>query len=73
MMSRAAAIRSYRADDVKHDLEKKGILVQAASWQGIVEEAPGAYKDVDTIAEVSHEAGIATKVVRLRPLGVIKG
>ncbi len=73
MMSRAAAIRSYRADDVKHELEKKGILVQAASWQGVVEEAPGAYKDVDAVAEVSHEAGIATKVVRLRPLGVIKG
>ena len=37
------------------------------------EEAPGAYKDVDRIAEVSHKMGIATKVARLVPIGVIKG
>lgn len=73
MMSRAAAIRRYRADAVKRDLERKGIFVQSASWKGVVEEAPGAYKDVDAVAEVSHKVGIATKVVRLRPIGVVKG
>jgi tRNA-splicing ligase RtcB len=73
MMSRAAAIRRYRADAVKKDLERKGIFVQSASWRGVVEEAPGAYKDVDAVAEVSHKVGIATKVGRLRPIGVVKG
>lgn len=73
MMSRAAAIRSYRVEDVKRELGRKNILIEAASWQGVVEEAPGAYKDVDAVAEVSHRVGIATKVVRLRPIGVVKG
>jgi len=62
-----------RAEDVKHELEEKGIFIQSASWQGIVEEAPSAYKDVDAVAQVSHDVGIATKVARLRPIGVIKG
>src|SRR3972149_1616696 len=73
MFSRSAAIRSMRAEDVKHELEEKGIFIQSASWQGIVEEAPSAYKDVDAVAQVSHDVGIATKVARLRPIGVIKG
>jgi tRNA-splicing ligase RtcB len=73
MMSRAAAIRRYQANGVKRDLERRGIIIQSASWKGIVEEAPGAYKDVDAVAGVSHRLGIATKVVRLRPLGVVKG
>jgi len=73
MMSRSAAIRNFRANDIKYNLEQTGILVQSASWKGIVEEAPGAYKDVDEVAEVSHKIGIATKVARLRPIGVVKG
>jgi tRNA-splicing ligase RtcB len=73
MMSRSAAIRTYRAEDVKRDLGRNGILVKSASWKGIVEEAPGAYKDVDTVVNVSDKLGIATKVVRLKPLGVVKG
>jgi len=39
----------------------------------VVEETPQAYKDVDAIVEVSHSLGIATKVARLTPVGVIKG
>ncbi len=73
MMSRAAAVRTYKADELKRELEEKGVIVQSASWKGVLEEAPGAYKDVDAVAEVSHQVGIATKVVRLRPLGVVKG
>ncbi len=73
MMSRGAAIRSYPFEAVKRDLEGKGILLEAASKKGVVEEAPGAYKDVDAVAEVSHRLGIATKVVRLTPIAVIKG
>jgi tRNA-splicing ligase RtcB len=73
MMSRAAAIRSYPPNVVKQELAKKSILIEAASWRGISEEAPKAYKDVDSVVEVSHRVGIATKIARLVPLGVVKG
>ena len=58
---------------VKTMLESKGIYVKSLTRDGIVEEAPAAYKDVDTVAEISHNLGIATRVARLVPLGVIKG
>ncbi|MEM2905111.1 MAG: RtcB family protein [Candidatus Bathyarchaeia archaeon] len=72
-MSRAAAKRRYWGNDVKRSLEQRGILVKAASIVVVSEEAPGAYKDVDAVAEVSHRLGIATKVARLTPIGVTKG
>jgi tRNA-splicing ligase RtcB len=72
-LSRAAAKRRYLGEDVKRDLEKQGILVKAASIAVVSEEAPGAYKDVDRVADVSHKLGIATKVARLVPIGVTKG
>ncbi len=72
-MSRSAAKRSYTPEGVKGTLESKGIYVKALTREGVVEETPEAYKDVDTVANVSHELGIATKVVRLVPIGVIKG
>jgi tRNA-splicing ligase RtcB len=72
-LSRAAATRAYPAQEVKRQLESRGILVEAATWKGVAEEAPGAYKDVDAVAEVSHQVGIATKVARLVPIGVVKG
>jgi tRNA-splicing ligase RtcB (3'-phosphate/5'-hydroxy nucleic acid ligase) len=72
-MSRSAAKRSYSAEDVKNGLESKGIYVKALTKEGVVEETPYAYKDVDAVADVSHSLGIATKVVRLVPIGVIKG
>jgi tRNA-splicing ligase RtcB len=73
MMSRGAAIRMYPYDVISRDLEARGIILEAASKRGAVEEAPGAYKDVDVVADVSHRVGIATKVVRLTPMAVIKG
>jgi tRNA-splicing ligase RtcB len=72
-MSRSAAKRSYTAEGVKGTLESKGIYVKALTREGVVEETPEAYKDVDAVANVSHELGIATKVARLLPMGVIKG
>lgn len=73
MMSRGAAIRTYPYEQIRHELESRGIVLEAASKKGAVEEAPGAYKDVDMIAEVSDKVGIATKVVRLTPMAVVKG
>jgi len=72
-LSRQAAIRRYWGSKVKAELEKRGILVRAANIRVVAEEAPGAYKDVDRVAEVSHRVGIATKVVRLVPIAVTKG
>lgn len=72
-MSRAAAKRSYTAQEVQSRLESRGIYIKALTKEGVVEETPEAYKDVDAVAEVSHRVGIATKVARLVPIGVIKG
>jgi len=72
-MSRTKARRNYTESQVRKYLSDKGIEVKALTRDGVVEEAPQAYKDVDLIANVSHELGIATKVAKLVPIGVIKG
>jgi len=72
-MSRSAAKRTYSVENVRNRLERNGIYVKALTRDGVVEETPDAYKDVDEVANVSHSLGIATKVVRLIPIGVIKG
>jgi tRNA-splicing ligase RtcB len=73
MMSRAAAKRRWGPREVEKELAEKGIMLRAAEMGTVTEEAPGAYKDVDRVAEVSHQVGIATKVCRLTPIGVTKG
>jgi len=72
-MSRHAAIRTYSPARVQQELAKKGIVLRAATRRVVAEEAPGAYKDVDKVALVAHSVGIARLVVRLKPLGVVKG
>ncbi|MFX1568712.1 MAG: RtcB family protein [Promethearchaeota archaeon] len=73
VMSRSKATKKYWGERVKDNLSKKGILVRAASMKVIAEEAPGAYKDIDQVVQVSHDLGIVEKVVRLVPIGVVKG
>ena len=73
LMSRTKAKKKYWGNQIKEDLKKKGILIKAASMQVIAEEAPGAYKDIDQVVNVSHNLGIIEKVVRLTPIGVVKG
>jgi len=72
-MSRTKARRIYNENDVKKSLNDKGIFIKALTRDGIVEETPQAYKDVDAVVNVSHNLGIATKVAKLVPIGVIKG
>ncbi len=72
-MSRGEAIRSFKKGEVEKKLGVKGIVVESGSHKGVAEEAPGAYKDIDEVVRVSHEAGIGNLVVRLKPLGVVKG
>ena len=73
MMSRSEAKRRFRGSDIKMALEKRGIVVRAASAMVLAEEADPAYKNVDIVADVSDKIGIATKVARLVPLAVVKG
>jgi len=72
-MSRKAATRTYSANEVLQSLERRGIYVHAASRAGIVEEAPGAYKNVEDVVRVAEGAGLTKIVARMVPLGVVKG
>ncbi|MGY5143095.1 MAG: RtcB family protein [Candidatus Nitrosopumilus sp. bin_32a] len=72
-MSRSKARRNFTEEDVKKSLNDKGIFIKALTRDGVVEETPQAYKDVDSVVNVSHNLGIATKVAKLVPIGVIKG
>ena len=72
-MSRTKARRNFSEEDVKKSLSDKGIFIKALTRDGVVEETPQAYKDVDAVVNVSHNLGIATKVAKLIPIGVIKG
>ena len=72
-MSRTAAKKVQSGAEVRKALEDKGIVVRCASAGELAEEAPHAYKDVDRVVDVVHDAGLARKVARLVPLGVVKG
>jgi len=73
VMSRKAAIRKYSVNDVRKELEGNGIYVRSVTKEGIMEEAPGAYKDVDHVIRVVEGAGLARPVIKLSPIGVMKG
>ena len=73
-MSRSRAKRTINGRDLKNSLEKqKGIVVIADSMPGLAEEAPQAYKNVNDVVQVVHQAGISKKVAKMKPLGVVKG
>ena len=71
--SRSQALREMRGEDVKAELKEKGIEVATRSIQGLAEEAPSAYKDIDEVVRVSHEVGIGNLVARLKPIAVMNG
>mgnify|MGYP001051470165 CR=1 FL=1 len=73
VLSRHAAVRRFSAEQIERELSSKNIYLHAASKRVVCEEAPGAYKDVDAIVEITHGAGISSKVARMVPLGVVKG
>jgi tRNA-splicing ligase RtcB len=72
-LSRTAVRRAVDGAELRRALERDGIVVRAPSPRGLAEEAPEAYKDVDRVVEVVERAGLAARVARLRPLGVVKG
>ncbi len=73
VMSRHEALRRFRGEQIKKELESKGIELKSTSWKGVAEEASGAYKDVDEVVRVSHKVGIGRLVARVIPEGVMKG
>jgi len=73
VMSRMRAKKEIDGHELRARLERMGIIAEAASTKGLVEEAPEAYKDVDAVVDVVARAGIATKVARLKPVAVVKG
>lgn len=73
VMSRHEARRRFRGEKIKQELEQKGIELRSTSWRGVAEEAPQAYKDVDEVVRISHEAGIGQLVAKVVPVGVMKG
>ena len=72
-MSRTQAKKTVWGEDLRDELQERGIEVRAGSMPGLAEEAPVAYKDVDRVVEVVTRVGIAKQVAQLRPLAVIKG
>jgi tRNA-splicing ligase RtcB len=73
LMSRHEAKRKAQGKSISKELESKGIIVRGASRETLDEEIPEAYKDVSDVVQVVHGAGISKKVVRLKPIGVLKG
>ncbi|MCA9478309.1 MAG: RtcB family protein [Nanoarchaeota archaeon] len=73
VMSRHKAKQLFDGEALKKELEDEEIYLKAGSVKGVADEAPLAYKDVDEVIKVSHDAHIGEKVARLKPLGVIKG
>jgi tRNA-splicing ligase RtcB len=73
VMSRTAAIQNAQGRRIDRELADKGVIAKCRSWKGLAEEQPAAYKDVSQVVQVVHRAGLAKKVARLRPIGVVKG
>lgn len=72
-MSRTRARKQIGGDELRRQLEAQGIAVRCPSNRGLAEEAPFAYKDVERVVEVVERAGLARRVARLVPIGVVKG
>jgi tRNA-splicing ligase RtcB len=72
-LSRHAAAKAVHGRELRRRLEDEHIAVRGASWRGLAEETPEAYKDVDAVVEVAEGAGLCRRVARLVPIGVVKG
>jgi len=73
VLSRHQALRQWRGEDIVRQLKSRGIYVHPASFKVAAEEAPGSYKNIRNVVDITHGAGISRKVVKFIPLGVVKG
>jgi tRNA-splicing ligase RtcB len=72
-MSRAQAKKKFRGRELQQQMEARGIYVQTASFSGLAEEAGPAYKNIDDVVFAAERAGLSKRVLRLVPVGNIKG
>jgi len=72
-MSRTKAKGIFRGEQLQKDMMKQGIYVKSVSWSGLAEEAGGSYKDIESVVEATHTAGISRRVVKFLPIGNVKG
>jgi len=72
-MSRTAARKRWHGRKLQEEIEARGIYVRTASWSGLAEEAGSAYKDIDEVISATELAGISRRVVKLSPVGNVKG
>ncbi len=72
-LSRHQALKQWHGRELVDDLSEKGIIIRTRSMRGVAEEAPGAYKDVDEVAESTEKAGLARRVALLKPKICVKG
>jgi len=73
VLSRTKAVALSKGRRIDQELLSRGVIARAHSWKGLAEEQPDAYKDVNLVVDVVHEAGLSKKVARMKPIGVIKG
>lgn len=73
VLSRTKAVALAQGRRIDKELLARGVIARAQSWKGLAEEQPDAYKDVNLVVEVVHQAGLSKKVARMKPIGVIKG
>jgi len=72
-MSRTQATKRWQGRKIIDELRERGVLIRSRSFRGVAEEAPGAYKDVNSVAEAAEHAGLARRVARLVPAICVKG
>ena len=72
-MSRTKAKKMFRGEKLQREMEQRGIYVRSVSWGGLAEEAGPAYKDIDEVVEATELAGLSKRVIRLIPIGNVKG
>ena len=72
-MGRRQAKKRFSGTDIEAQMKGRGIYVRAKSKSGLAEEAGAAYKSIDDVVEAAEAAGLSRRVVRLRPIGSVKG
>ena len=65
-MSRTAAVKAAQGRKIDQELLSRGVIARCRSWRGLAEEQPDAYKDVNQVVEVVHQADLARKVARMK-------
>jgi tRNA-splicing ligase RtcB len=71
--SRMKALKEFKCEEIKKELLSKNIEIKTGNLKSLAEEAPEAYKNIDEIVKIVDEEGLSKKIVKLRPLIVIKG